>query len=193
MRLSDWGLVFCAVLGGTACASHPSEAVRDTVLELPSWADTALGLHDRVPFGAAEHAAYVCAAAQLQGYDPEDLRAGIALAMRVPANRLLDPVPANVYVLLRILFDVPETIEGNDLKVGSAFAAFAPRPADGTYPLRWPVTLDEAGQVTEIAPFRMLHGGDAGPAAELDWFADAFGHRDLERACCGADTPCGAE
>lgn len=164
-----------------------AEQVAAILAELPSWAHTQLGRHDRLDFDGDDHDAYELAGIQLQAYTVADIEAGLELALE-GVTRVEEwlAVRAKLFLLLRVAFDVPAALEHSDVKVfGPIFAAAhgsdrAPDP----YPVGWPVYFDAHGRVSNITVYRQPHGTPYPIIAELDWFNTDFGWRDLP-SCVG--------
>ena len=148
--------------------------------------ESAEGWHpDAEPFDQTDLDAYTLAALRLQRHAVSDVRAGIELALADRSAGVRESAVANVFVLLRVLFDVPETIAQTSLRNASPYAVWVDRPASSVYPLRWPVTVDARNVVTGIASFMATRGGGPYPALDdLDGFAATYGFRDLP-ACAG--------
>lgn len=210
MRVAALPLVGLACALATGCVVGPwdartsksaqaltdAEAVRDIVLGLPPWLLSAPGWHPSAePFDQADLDAYMLAAIQIMGYSSSDARDGIELAMNDASTLVRESARANAFVLLRVLFDVPETISQTNLHNGSPYAIWVYHPSTGYYPLRWPVAVDSQNVVTGIANFMAIQGGEYDVLDDYDWFSTTYGHRDLP-ACVGrcgnynASLPC---
>lgn len=82
------------------------------------------------------------------------------------------PAASGLYVLLRLLFDLPTAQPRDDAKVFGGW--FHPSINDGspTFDLSWPVAVEGARAV--VAPFPGYFGKGYDAAGEYDWMAETF-------------------
>lgn len=164
---------------GQAHGLTAAEQARDIILALPHWLATGGGGADSVSFGKAESGRYEAAAIRLQRYSPSDIRAGIKLAINTAGGARREDVYADVFVILRVLYDVPVELARPLLLVGSPYAVFAQPSGSRTYRLRWPVSIDSNGSVSAITDFMGAMGGGYEPLDEYDWLRAKFTYRQL--------------
>lgn len=174
------GLVLLACGGPRARMLDETDAEGETALalqliaELPSWWKTR-PLHAE-GFAAADVRAYVDTAQTLRGLDPENLRAAyvelVAWLDRQDAGTRRE-VGADLYVLDRILFAVPDGVPSSEARYFADHARpLPPQPMPAVLNLRWPVVLDAQGAVLDIEPMW------TGPALVGPYRAlEAFDHR----------------
>lgn len=157
-------------------ALSASEEVRDIVFNLPHWA-VASNYFNNQPLGVAAQDEYELAALKLQSYSSSEVRAGFDLALNDPVGERRLAAETDLFVLLRVLFNVPETIAKPSVQMASVYATSVQSPGASLYRLRWPVEIGSQGFVTKVSEFNGASGSDGGPLVEYDWFESSFGHR----------------
>lgn len=169
-----------------------AEEVAAIFSSVPSWAETAPGYADRIDFDEEDLDAYELAAIKLQGYSVSDIADGIELALDDAYGMIAEEVVnANIFVLLRIMYDVPVTVARTSVSVHAPYTG-GKIVLDGglgaspptNYPLRWPVSFDAYNQVTGIDHFRIASGGGYAPLEEFLWLEGAYSQRNLP-SCVG--------
>lgn len=109
----------------------------------------------------------------------------IRAALRHWADRHRDPgsLPAlsRPYLLLRVLFDVPERVLRHDARVfGGWNHPSVGHPDAPVFLLSWPVLEDEEGRPAVRHRFRSYRGPRYDPVAEYDYFAERFRRRERD-------------
>ena len=156
--------------------------VAELLQSLPDWAHTWEGSPQHHAFTSTDRAAYLRAAQSLATMDLD--------AVRSDTKRLLQSLPpdeaevfaANLFVLWRILFDVPPAIPRSERKIFGSYAAFSVgdvsvHRADTTYKVLWPVQFGTTGSISSIAAFVSSTGGGYNPLGEFDHFRGEYGLR----------------
>ena len=162
-----------------------AEEVRDIIADLPYWLTTAVGFDTAAAaFDDDDIDEYELAAIKLQSYSSSDVRDGIELAIEATKTSVREAAIADAFVLLRVVYDVPEYVGRSDLKVASPFATFAYSASDTQYPILWPVSFGSSGLVSAIANVLAVSGGEYKPLEEFDWFDYKYSHRDIP-SCVG--------
>ncbi len=169
-----------------------AEAVRDLVLDLNSWPDTSLSVRNEL-FSNEELAEYELAAIQIQQYTISAQLAGIQLAydtIDIGHFMLTEQISANLFVLLRIAYSVPQFIPKSAPLVLSPYTVFTERPT-GQYPLRWPVEISSTGLLSKISGFIGFKGGPHLLLDEWAWLATTHGPREIPSCAsrCGQYSP----
>lgn len=144
------------------------------IAELPSWwATRPLHAQSLTP---ADVRTYADAARTLRTLDPESVRAAYVELMawldrQDPGTRR--EIGADLYVLDRILFAVPDRVSSSEARYFVDHARqLPPRPMPEVVNLRWPVVLDAQGAIVGIEPM------SAGPMLVGPYRAlEAFDHR----------------
>lgn len=137
---------------------------------IPSWVD---GTYEK-----AEVEALVTAARELQKLRVQDVRAAVASRSRPgEGDRGLES-SGKVYVLLRVFFDVPESMEFAEAKVFGGWRFPGAGDTGRPFPARWPVTVTE-GRVVSVDRFRGYAGAPYAGGAEFDFFSAKWGKREL--------------
>lgn len=109
------------------------------------------------------------------------LRALPDWAVRHDDDGLLLPMRSKIFVLMRVMFAVPDTLPRDEVEVFSGYAAWVQqRQTDAPYPIGWPVSVSADGEM-RIQAYAMYQGG--GPHRsldEFDWFDAAFPPRAVD-------------
>lgn len=157
-------------------------AIQNQLQSLPHWAQTSLGFSGRQDFSTSDINQYKNTAINLQSFSVSQLKSGIEYSLENASSDLeYLSLRSNVFVLLRFIFDVPQTIDLTNggyvspyasFSVGAASASFDPK----SFNILWPV--DFSGTATSVANFMGVFGGEYDPLKEID-FISSYGYRSL--------------
>ncbi len=191
------GIVLAAAMIGalmTGCAASPEQDAGDArhgpppaaptdpqagralaiVATVPSWTDTA--------YGPTHVAALLEAARRLEALPLDAVRQAVAHLCdgRGEPTYTLDD-PSRVYVLLRVLFAVPPTIDRSRAKVFGGWLGHPSISSESAgFALAWPLRIDADRIVGVERGFGYL-GAPYDGAGEFDYFRSLFPRRKLAR------------
>lgn len=156
--------------------------VTELLENLPDWAHTWEGSPQHHAFTSTDRAAYLNAAQSLATMDLDEVRYDTKLLLQSLPPDEAEVFAANLFVLWRILFDVPATIPWSERKIFGSYAAFSVgdvsvHRADTTYKVLWPVVFGTTGSISSIAAFVSSTGGGYNPLGEFDHFREVYGLR----------------
>lgn len=170
-----------------------AESVAAIIRRLPPWAATTPGAPSSVAltFGAAEVDAFEVAAVQLQQFSLAEIRGGITQAIDDARNHglvRLEVTRANIFALMRVAFDVPESVPPT-LAIRSDYTSHV--YTGGPYPQAWPAKFTTNGALEKLQPGSVPFGGRKAAVKDFDDVSAAYGFRTIP-SCdsrCGASSP----
>lgn len=113
-------------------------------------------------------------------FDTETIRKAIRLYMNgLHASDYLEGA-AKIFVLLRVVFDVPGSVNAKDAKYFGGWANPSDYPdprVTGRADLLWPFRVGKEGQLVLYGTAAMYNGGPYEPLQEFDFFNKQFGRR----------------
>jgi hypothetical protein len=119
------------------------------------------------------------AARELAWLDPDARREEIGRVSRESCYPNFDLAPASgLYVVLRLLFDLPDEVPLDDAKVFGGW--LHPSIGQDPYDLSWPVHVDVEGRSFSVDDFRGYRGRGYDALGEHDYFAEHFPLRSPE-------------
>jgi hypothetical protein len=140
---------------------------------LPDWSAS------QEPGARPDYGPALAAARELAWLDPDGRRAAVERASAEHCLPRFELGPASgLYVVLRLLFELPEAYPLAEAKVFGGWV----HPTIGRDPfnLSWPVHVDVERRSVEVDTFRGYHGKGYDALGEYDWFGTSFPIRSPE-------------
>lgn len=118
------------------------------------------------------------AAEALRAFPLAELRAGVEAFWLAQRNAPDDTAEhSKLYLALRLLFAVPETVDGAQAKVFGGWNHPSITTREEPFQMLWPLGRDAAGQLEVQGHYRSYRGAPYNALAEFDYFASRFGLR----------------
>jgi hypothetical protein len=143
------------------------EALINVIAAIPPWT---AGRYDEVKTRALREAATQLASASL-----EELRG--AVETYAQRHRLSDDATeklSRLYLLLRVVFDVPCSIARQQAKVFGGWNHPSVGSDDPSFRLSWPIEVDQDGRLAVVGVYRSYRGRPYDAAGEFQYFAENF-------------------
>lgn len=162
-----------------------AEQVANAIEALPPWPKTHSG-YSGAPFDSDDFDSFELAAIILRGFSLDDVEDGIELAIAGDDLLSREVAIANVFVLLRVFFDVPSTYSRSSVDVFSPYtgSTLIGGSIPSSYPLLWPVEVDLYDRVSDVKNFIPPNGSSHDILGEFAWMRTTFSQRSLP-SCVG--------
>lgn len=162
-----------------------AEYAAELIQTLPNWAQTnVFSGYSNGLFTSSDVATYAQVADALSGLAVTDVRAGTLIALAKASEdgyveELL--LGGNLFVLWRVLFDIPAALPTADIGWRGPHAGHAPFntwTVQGVeyYNYQWPAVFNTSGVLTGIEPFMGARGGYM-PLSDFDFLAGKYAFR----------------
>jgi hypothetical protein len=123
----------------------------------------------------------VAAAKKFQASTPDLANAAVSELLENNANKPeLAIVQAKTFLLLRMVFELPENSPGQPVMTANYFRGYTDMNPDGTFNLAWPISLN-AGSPRLVAGCEGSAGDNYSPQKEFNYLRFKFKYRDLAK------------
>jgi hypothetical protein len=123
----------------------------------------------------------VAAAKKFQASTPDLANAAVSDLLESNANKPgLATVQAKTFLLLRMVFELPENSPGQPVTTANYFRGYTDMNPDGTFNLAWPISLS-AGPPRLVSGCEGSAGGNYSPQKEFNYLRFKFKYRDVTK------------